>query len=219
MSKATILVLAGMLVLGAAAAEAQTPLTKDAGRYAEFTFGATAGHTTGALVGGEFGWPLNLTWDVFFEAGRMFNTKPASMDSSAGVIADYLIAVAGSASYEAKQPATYLDGGVRYKFPPTGRFDPYIEGALGGAHVARNVTFIVNGASQSSQQLLDNYGVQLGTDLSGTETKPILTFGVGSRFRISNSLFGDVSYRYGRIFLAEAGLNTNRLQFGVGLKF
>ena len=220
MSKASTILLVVMLVFGAAVAEAQTTLSaKDAGRYAEITVGATAGHAVGAVVGGEFGWPLSLSWDVFGEAGRMFNTRTAAMDSAATVIAAYLTDVSGgAASYVAKQPSTYFDVGMRYKFPTTGRFDPYAEMGIGAAKVSRNVTFTVNGADATAQ-LLDTFGVQLGSDLSGSETKALVTLGVGARFHLFRPLFGDVSYRYGHVFLTDAGLNTNRLQFGVGLRF
>jgi opacity protein-like surface antigen len=218
MSKSSTIVLAGMLVLCAAAAEAQTTASLNEGRYVEFIVGVTAGHATGAVLGGEFGWPLNLSWDVFVEGGRMLNTRTAGMDAAATTISNYLADVAGSTSYQAKQPVTYFDGGVRYKFPTAGRFDPYAEGAIGVARVSRNVTFSVNGVEQTAQQL-DDFGVQLGTDLSGHETKAYLTLGVGARFRLFSPFYGDVSYRYGHVYLSDAGLNTNRLQFGAGLRF
>ena len=61
-------ILAAMLAIGAASAEAQTPVT---GPYAEFT---TGGAGSGALFGGEVGCSRS-SWDFFFESGRMMNTK------------------------------------------------------------------------------------------------------------------------------------------------
>ena len=122
------------------------------------------------------------------------------MDSAATVIAAYLTDVSGgAASYEAKQPSTYFDVGMRYKFPTTGRFDPYAEMGIGAAKVSRNVTFTVNGADATAQ-LLDTFGVQLGSDLSGSETKALVTLGVGARFHLFRPLFGDVSYAMATCF-------------------
>jgi opacity protein-like surface antigen len=70
-----------------------------------------------------------------------------------------------------------------------------------------------------TSDLLDRFGVQLGGDLLEDETKALVTFGVGARFNVRGNLVADASYRYARIFLSEQGLNTNRLQFGIGVRF
>ena len=167
------------------------------------------------LVGGELGWRADPTWEVFIEGGRMFDTTTAAMDTAATTIARFLGA---SASFTAKQPANWFDLALRYQVPLSERLQPYVAAGVGAATVSRNVSFFVNGSDVTSQ-LLDKYGVQLGTDLAGKETKALVTIGIGAQFRLSGALFGDLTYRFGRIFLSEQGLNTNRAQFGIGVRF
>ena len=218
MKSASIICLA-VLAFDSSAARAQAPPPPTGlDRFATFNIGPTFTHKTGALFGVEFGWPLNLSWDVVVEGGRMLNADTSDLHAAASIITDYLASTEGSAGFKARQPATYIDGGLRYKVPATGRFLPYVGLNIGVARVTRKVTFIVND-NDVTTQLLDNFGVQLGTDLAGHETKPLIMFGLGAQFNIRWALLGDVSYRYAHVFLSPSGLNTNRLQFGVGKRF
>jgi opacity protein-like surface antigen len=213
--KTASMILIAMLGLGAMPAYAQAPAETP---FATVVVGATFGHQAGAVLGAEGGWPLNPSWDLAFEAGRMWNTATSDLDDSAAIISQFLSRSAASAGFEAKQPATYFDGGLRYKIPATGRFLPYVGLGFGVARVTRDVSFIVNG-NDVTDRLLDDFGVQLGSDLAGSETKALMTLGLGAQFTLRGSLLGDVSYRFGRVFLSGKGLNTNRLQFGVGKRF
>ena len=206
---------AGVLTLSAVTtARAQTPAA-DKPLYAMFTTGATVGHSTGALFGVEAGWRLNSTWEAFIEGGRMLDTATSEMDSAATVIAQFLGA---SATFTTKQPVTYFDVGVRYKLPIAKRLHPYLAAGVGAANVSRDVAFLVAGNDVTSQ-LLDQYGVLLGSDLAGKETRALVIVGVGAQMHLIREMFADFSYRYGRIFLSEAGLNTNRAQIGIGIGF
>src|SRR5512135_3206922 len=113
-------ILAVMLTLGtASAARAQGLVT---GPYAEFQTGFTAGSTVGGLFGGEVGISTN-SFDLYFEAGRMLNTKSSEMDAAAATIAS---AIGTGTTFEAKQPANYFDVGFWYKVPTTGKLQPYV---------------------------------------------------------------------------------------------
>jgi opacity protein-like surface antigen len=201
-----------ILAVGTAQARAQSSVAT--GPYAEFT---TGGAGSSALFGGEGGLRLN-TWDVFFEAGRMLNTKTAEMDAAAALIAQALPTGGQGATFQTKQPVSYFDVAVRYKWPTTGRIQPYAAVGVGGAKVSRQVTFAVNGTDITAQ-LQNAYGVLLGGDLSGSEGAGLFTFGGGAQIDLRGRWFVDASYRYARVFLSDGGLNTNRVQVGFGARF
>jgi opacity protein-like surface antigen len=204
-------ILAAMLAIGTASAEAQTPVT---GPYAEFT---TGGAGSGALFGAEVGYSRS-SWDFFFETGRMLNTKTSAMDDAAEVIATQFLGTGGRVvTFEAKQPITYFDVGARYKFPTSGRVQPYAGLGIGGARVSRSVTFAVAGTDVTDQ--LASLGVLLGGDLSGSEGAALFMLGGGAELALRARYFIDLSYRYGRVFVSSGGINTNRFQFGIGARF
>jgi opacity protein-like surface antigen len=206
--------LAAVLVCIAGVAQAQTmPGSPALRKYVEFTIGPTFGHKSNVSLGAEGGFPLNDSLDVFVEGGRMRNVATSDLDAAAAVVAQF---IAGTG--EAKQSVGYFDAGLRYLIPTTGRYEPYVLAGVGVAKVSRSATFTVGGTDVTSE-LLDRFGVQLGGDLLEDETKALVTFGVGARFNVRGNVVADASYRYARIFLAEQGLNTNRLQFGIGVRF
>src|SRR5438552_14320898 len=99
-------IVAAMLVIGTASAQAQSSAVT--GPYADLTTGVTVGSGAGGLLGAEVGLRLN-TWDLFFETGRMFNTKTKDMDTAATVISQFLATGGKTVTFEAKQPVTYFD--------------------------------------------------------------------------------------------------------------
>jgi opacity protein-like surface antigen len=205
---------AAVSVCIAGVAQAQTPSAPAPSRkYVEFVVGPTFGHNANVSFGAEGGIPLNESFDVFTEFGRMRNVRTTELDSAAAIVAQYI-----SGAAVAKQSVGYFDVGLRYLIPTTLQIQPYVSLGVGAAKVSRSATFTVNGADVTNQ-LLDQFGVQLGDDLSGSETRALVGFGLGAHFNLSKSLIGDVSYRYSRIFLAAQGLNTNRLQFGIGIRY
>jgi opacity protein-like surface antigen len=140
------------------------------------------------------------------------------MDAAATVIATQFLALGGNTvTFETKQPVSYFDVGLRYKFPTSGRIQPYAALGVGGAKVSRQVAFVVNGADVTAQ--LVGLGVQLGGDLSGSEGAGLFTLGAGAQVGLRHRLFVDLSYRYARVFLSDGGLNTNRFQIGIGARF
>jgi opacity protein-like surface antigen len=87
----------------------------------------------------------------------------------------------------------------------------------GVAKVEKDVTYSIGGSDVTNN--LPQYGVVLGTDLSGTETKMMLDLGAGLAWPIASKLVVDFQYRYGRVFLSDEGLNINRAGVGIGLRF
>jgi opacity protein-like surface antigen len=90
--------------------------------------------------------------------------------------------------------------------------------------VKTSAAFSVSGTDVTGH-LLDVYGVQLGNDLASTLTKLFLTVGGGVTVPFKDRYLVDVSYRYGRIFpktsqiQGDTGINTNRIQAGIGVRF
>jgi opacity protein-like surface antigen len=115
-----------------------------------------------------------------------------------------------------KQPATFGLGGIRYAFP-SGRIEPYVLGGVGVAKVRRDVTFTVGGTDVTSS--LAPLGVTLGSDLSGSETKMMLSFGGGVAWPAWKQLVLDLQFRYGRILTEDQGTNVARAGIGGGVRF
>jgi opacity protein-like surface antigen len=187
----------------------------------EFTVGATLGNKSSSSFGGEFNYKLGTEWEAFVEIGRMRNVASGETDDRAESVAR---AIGASVSVASK--ATYFDAGVKYLFVPfLGGYQPYATLGFGAARVTQDVVFSVNNTALSETQLLDQYGVLLGSDLAGTTTKPLFLIGAGVSRNFMGQLFFDVSYRYGRIFAKtgtiedDKGLNTQRVQVGVGIRF
>jgi len=192
--------------------------TTDEQWYAEFTAAATLGHKSDSSVGGELGYTWTDERQLFFEFGRMGNVATSAVDERAQFIAR---AIGASASVA--QKATYFDAGLKYRLAERGKWRPYGLLGLGLARVKTQSNFSVNGNDVTNQ--LDQFGVQLGSDLSGSVTKFFLTVGVGANVPFGRRYLADLSYRYGRIFGRggaiedDAGINTQRVQGGVGIRF
>jgi len=210
---------AAACVTGTAAAQA----TPDPGKMAAaFTVGATLGNKSSSSFGGEFNYKLGTEWEAFVEVGRMRNVASGDTDDRAQLVANSVgISVSSVAS-----KATYFDAGVKYLFLPfKGGYQPYASLGFGAARVAQDVVFSVNGTELSETQLRDQYGVLLGTDLAGSTTKPLFLIGVGVSRNFHGMFYVDGSYRYGRIFAKtgtiedDKGLNTQRVQVGIGIRF
>jgi opacity protein-like surface antigen len=213
---AAIVVIAASAV-GTARAQTVAATVPDRG-YAAFTIGATLGHKSDSSIGGEVGYGLTDALQVFFEAGRMGNVATSDIDARAQKIANTF-----GASVSAVQRATYYDAGLKYRLSQYGMWRPYVLLGLGAASVKTTVNFNVGGNDVTNR--LDQFGVQLGSDLSGTLTKTFLTIGFGSDVTFGKRYLAGLSYRYGRIFSKtseidnDRGINTQRVQAGVGIKF
>ena len=212
--------LAVTLACSAGLADAQTTTAASDRGYVEFTGGPTFGHRSSGSIGAEGAYFFMRSLGVFVEGGRMMNVATKGIEDDASLIAGF---IGGSA--KAKTKLTYFDVGAIYRFPMEGhRLHPYALFGVGAAQVKNETTFSVSGTDVTGR-LLSDYGVQLGTDLSGTYTKPFFTVGVGTRIPLTPRVQADVSYRYGYTgkYTADnadvAAISSNRLQFGVGVRF
>lgn len=206
----------------AALARAQTGGAPAYRSYAEINAGATLGHKSDASVGGEAGFqvmPITLPGlDVFVEFGHIGNAASADLDARATTIANNVGATASAVS-----KVNYFDAGARYRFAATPKIHPYVALGLGFAQVSNETTLSVNGTAVPPE----NLGVLFGSDLNGSEKAGFFMLGGGATVPFASRYFVDVSYRYGRVFqktddsgnVVIAGINTNRVQAGLGIKF
>ena len=80
------------------------------------------------------------------------------------------------------------------------------------------LVFTIGGTDVTSS-LATTYGVQLGTDLSGSYTKPMIVAGAGAMWQGWQRLVVDAQFRFGRILAEDSGVNVSRAGIGVGVRF
>jgi opacity protein-like surface antigen len=184
--------------------------------YVEGVAQSAFGNVTSQSYGVELGVSLKPSVQIFGEVGFTKDTAPASLASGAQVIANYLSLTQSNVAYTAAQPVTFGVAGFRFPFATTSKLEPYVLVGGGVAQVKKDVTFTIGGTDVTGN--LAQYGVVLGTDLSGSETKGMLSFGAGVAWPVWEKLVVDFQYRYGRVFTSE-GLNMNRAGVGIGVRF
>lgn len=204
------------------AASAQGPALASAAAsqgYAEFVGQSAFGNVTSQSYGAEVGFKVAANLQIFAEAGRVTNAAPSALGVNAATIAGALTVASGNTvAYQAKEPITFGDAGVRYLFPASDKIQPYVLVGGGMARVQKNVTFNVGGSDVTANLTQAPYFTVLGTDLSGTETKAMLTVGGGVGWNVASHLVIDLQYRYGRVFTSE-GINVSRAGAGIGVRF
>lgn len=199
------------LTVGASVAQAQIMPPPAEHRYTiQFDVAATLGHKSASSFGAEFDDPLVEPWELFVEVGRMGNVTSGDIDARARTLADAL-----QISVNPITTAIYLDGGLKYRLSPIGRWRPYAALGLGVASINTSTSLSGN----------TDVAVSLGTDLDGRVTKPLIVLGFGAQRPFGRRYLVDGSYRYGRMFARpgaiedDRGANTQRLQIGIGMTF
>jgi opacity protein-like surface antigen len=119
-------------------------------------------------------------------------------------------------TYQVKEPVTFVTANLKYEMLAGAKALPYVMLGGGVARVKQDATFSVGGTDVTND--LQQYFVVLGTDLSGSVTKPMFTAGIGVAWPVWKQLVLDFQYRYGRIFL-DQGININRVGIGLGFRF
>ena len=203
-------------ILGADVSTARAQSVPAEKMYGEFNFGPTLGHQSSGFLGGDFGFRVMPGLDIVAEVSHMANVGTSDLDNRATIIAN---AIGGTSSSAFK--VTEFAAGARYRIPIASKFEPYVLAEFGVANVKTEVAFAVNG------QPIDpaSVGVQLGADLSGTLNKPIFVIGFGVNRTFKSRYFADLGYRFGEIFPdkdafeTDSGIPTQRIIFGVGVRF
>jgi opacity protein-like surface antigen len=206
--------LAGTLWAGAASAQTP-PVAPDLHAYVELTFGPTLGHKSDKSVGAEAGMRVADQLDLFLEGGHIGNAATTDFEGRGQKIANSL-----GANLSSVEKVNYFDIGARYLVPVMSKVHPYIALGVGIAQVTTQTNLTVNGVPVGPD------AVSIGSDLSGTFKRPFIMFGVGANLTFATRFFGDLSYRFGRVSGETDGsdevlapIPTQRLQFGVGVRF
>lgn len=209
--KRAILVLA-IALAGAGSAWAQpNPI------YVKGVLGANVSGSASVLAGAEAGTQVLPGIDVFAELGWIDNMQTGGRNAAAGVIATAISLQTGqTTTFSAKTRTIYGSAGVRDRFSDRYGLTPYVSGAVGFAHINQNTKFSSGGTDVTAN--LPNYGVGLGTDLSGSTTRPTIGLGVGV-LRTWHGWDLDGGYRYTRVFTSNQGTNANRIYIAAGKHF
>jgi opacity protein-like surface antigen len=208
----------GMLAL-AGVASGQTPTSaSDPDRgYIEAVAQAAFGNVTSQSYGAEGGVTIRPNLQVFGEVGRVSNVATSQISAAAQTIAGFLSQTQTNVAFSVKQPAAFGLAGIKYTVPTGSAVRPYVRAGAGVANVKQDVAFTIGGADVTSN--LASLGVTLGTDLSGSFTKPMVDAGGGATWTPIARLILDLQFRYGRIFAEDAGINVVRAGIGVGVRF
>ena len=173
-----VIVTAAMALAGAASAQTG---------YVEGVAQSAFGNVTSQSFGVEGGFTVAPRLVVFGEFGRVRDTAPSEVGVAAQAIAGYLTAVqSASVSYPVRQPVTFGVAGLAYLIPYDAAIHPYVLAGFGVARYTRDVSFTVGGTDVTST--IGDYGVVLGSDLSGSTTKPMLTAGGGVAWTVQSAI-------------------------------
>ena len=209
------LIVAGLVGMLALSGIAHAQSTGDSSKgYVEVVAQSAFGNVTSQSFGLEGGVAMTQSLAIFAEVGMARDSAPKAIGLAAQVVAS---ALGAGFSYSVRQPIGFGIVGIHYSFPFREKLHPYVMAGGGLARVKRDVTFSVGGTDVTGK--LDTYGVVLGTDLSGTESKPMLSVGGGVVWNATGSLIFDAGYRFGRIMTDTTGTNLSRVGAGIGFRF
>jgi hypothetical protein len=212
-------VMAATLALGGVA-RAQGSAAAEKG-YIEAVGQSAFGNVTSQNFGVEAGVTVMPRLQVFVEAGKTRDVSPKELGQAAQVIAGYLSQTQSNVAFTVKQPATIFAAGLRYSIVPAGgtpgRVRPYVMGGAGIARTSKNVAFTIGGSDVTTT--LSQYGVVLGTDLTGDATSTMIVAGGGAMITLYKQLVFDVQLRFGRILAEDQGITLGRVGGGIGFTF
>ena len=220
MKVSTSALVAWLALAGLAHAQSQSQSAASRG-YVEAVGQSSFGSVTSQSFGAEFGIAIGPQLQVFAEGGKTRDVSTTALSSAAQKIAGALAQIAANSGYSVKEPVTFFDAGLRFSFYPSaaGRLDPYVLAAFGLANVKQDVKYTVGGNDLTGVLSQDPYLIVLGSDLSGSFTKPMLVVGGGVAYPVWKQLVLDFQLRYGRVFAADQGINIGRAGLGVGVRF
>ena len=176
------------------------------------------GNVTSQSFGVEGGVTLAPRIAIIAEFGMVRDSSPKTLGASAQIVAGGLTQAQSSpVSYSVKQPLGFGMVGVRYTIPHSDKLHPYVEFAGGLAKITRDVTFTVSGTDVTGK--LASYGIVLGKDLAGTESKLMIGGGGGVVYNVTTAVIFDASYRFDRVSTDPSSTNVNRIGAGIGIRF
>ena len=196
---------------------AQAQTTADHG-YVQAAADLAFGNVSSQSYGAEAGFTIVPHLQIFVEGGRVNSVAGDAIGSAAQVIVTFLASSQGGATVTVREPVVFGAGGLRYLLgTASSRARPYLTAGAGMARVKQDVVFRAGGNDVTS--LLPQMGIVLGSDLSGTFTKPLVTLGGGVDVSVWRHLVLDLQVRAGRIFADEQHINIGRAGLGLGFRF
>jgi hypothetical protein len=174
-----------------------------------------AGKTAG-LAGGELAFRMTERIDVFGEGIGLQDLVTKPRRDLATQVGSYLASSQGrAASGSIKVPAFYAGGGLRIRLTTASGVYPYVSGGAGMARLTLTPMFVLGGADVTAS--LAQYGVTLGSDLTGTQVKPAVTAGLGVR-AVHPRWYIDGGLRLLTVFIDQR-VNFVGVGAGVGFRF
>jgi len=175
-------------------------------------------NVTSQSYGAEIGVNIRSNLQIYVEAGQTRNAATAELSAAAQTVAGGLSQVASNVGFSVKAPVTFGVAGLKYLIPVEGsKVMPYVLAGGGVASVKQNTVFTVGGTDVTSN--LAQFGTVLGTDTSGSFTKPMFSVGGGVAYPVWQQLVVDFQIRFGRIFAEDQGINITRAGLGIGVRF
>jgi opacity protein-like surface antigen len=206
----------GMLMI-AVAVRAQTPAAAVPDRgYVQAVADSAFGNVTSQSFGAEVGVTVRPDLQVFGAFGNIRDVATAELGAAAQTIAGALSQLQpGTVTYSVKEPVTFFVGGVRYRIATSSKVKPYVAAGAGVGMVSKDVKFLINGSEATStlSQL-----VTLGSDVSGDESKLMITVGGGVVYPVWRQLFVDLHYHFAHIS-TQTSITVNRVGLGLGISF
>ena len=203
-------------LISAAPASAQGT-SQETGTLILVEAGAQAVQNVGGMGGVQIGRRLSPKLDVFVEGVYLQDVVTRRRADSATTLAAYLAVTQGKAASGAVQiPAGTFVGGVRYFVADTHGVHVYVSGFAGMTRATLKPTFMLGGVDVTTT--LPQYGVTLGSDMTGTTTKATLGGGVGAQ-RPLGAWYLDAGIRVYSIQFEGQAANTINVAVGIGRKF
>ncbi len=204
-------------VAPAAQPQAASSPAKGTGFYISGNAGIASVEHVGGMAGGEAGFRLSDRLEIFGEGVWMEDVVTRRRLEHANTVAAYLQASQGKpATGTVIAPASYGGGGVRFMFMTSGSVRPYATLSVGGAHIALQPVFTLNGTDVTSS--IGQYGVTLGSDLTGEVNKPAFGGGGGVRFALTR-WYMDGGVRVISIRTSDQTTNVLGVSATAGIKF
>jgi len=203
---------------GVARAQTGAPAAAEKG-YVEAVGQSSFGNVTSQNFGAEVGFTIAPHLQVFAEIGKTRDVATSALGSNAQRMAGALTAIDPTASFSVKEPVTFGTFGVRYLVPVSGKAQPYVLGGGGIAKVTPDVKFFAGGSDVTANLQQAPYYVVLGSDLSGSSTKPMFVVGGGVAVPVWKQLVFDFQVRFGRILAEDEAIMVGRAGLGIGIRF
>jgi len=166
----------------------------------------------------EVGMRVWKNLDLMIEGGYAGDLATRLEKDHANTIAGVLQASqGGTATGTVSVPSSSAALGARWVFESTGRYRPYVLLSFGGASVDIKPKFTLNGADVTGS--IGNFGVTLGSDLTGSYRPSAVGGGVGVLMPFGPRWYFDGSIRLLSVNTVGQRTNLSRITVGMGRRF